>query len=178
MRCDYEQEMAPASTRSLRRVEGLTARTENSIYQNNHQNRQSVSNTVRRKRHRDPIDIEKELIDSKKARIEVDSRPSSQLKGKLRQRRLVIANLDVAPQPSKQTQTAVAKVQQQTQRTEKAVNGIKHELHKLQSSDSVVRVEKRKLRSQEGTRFKSELSAYFPNYDIVIGNDPEETRKC
>jgi hypothetical protein len=28
------------------------------------------------------------------------------------------------------------------------------------------------LRSQEATRFKSELSAYFPEYDEVIGNDP------
>ncbi|KAK8075208.1 hypothetical protein PG997_009871 [Apiospora hydei] len=32
----------------------------------------------------------------------------------------------------------------------------------------------RKLRSQEQTRFKSELSAYFPDYDEVIGNDPKE----
>ncbi len=32
----------------------------------------------------------------------------------------------------------------------------------------------RKLRSQEATRFKSELSAYFPDYDEVIGNDPRE----
>ncbi|KAL1839136.1 hypothetical protein VTJ49DRAFT_1832 [Mycothermus thermophilus] len=35
----------------------------------------------------------------------------------------------------------------------------------------------RKLRSQEGTRYKSELSAYFPEYDEVIGNDPKETRQ-
>ncbi|KAJ8104876.1 hypothetical protein ONZ43_g7649 [Nemania bipapillata] len=32
----------------------------------------------------------------------------------------------------------------------------------------------RKLRSQEATRFKSELAAYFPEYDEVIGNDPKE----
>ncbi|KAK6859752.1 hypothetical protein PG995_003388, partial [Apiospora arundinis] len=32
----------------------------------------------------------------------------------------------------------------------------------------------RKLRSQEQTRFKSELSAYFPDYDEVIGNDAKE----
>jgi hypothetical protein len=35
----------------------------------------------------------------------------------------------------------------------------------------------RKLRSQEATRFKSELSAYFQDYDEVIGNEPKETRK-
>ncbi|KAL2270162.1 hypothetical protein VTJ83DRAFT_2346 [Remersonia thermophila] len=33
----------------------------------------------------------------------------------------------------------------------------------------------RKLRSQESSRYKSELSAYFPEYDEVIGNDPKET---
>ncbi|ROV88808.1 hypothetical protein VSDG_08976 [Cytospora chrysosperma] len=32
----------------------------------------------------------------------------------------------------------------------------------------------RKLRSQEGVRFKSELSAYFPEYDEVIGNISKE----
>ncbi|KAF3764487.1 hypothetical protein M406DRAFT_356570, partial [Cryphonectria parasitica EP155] len=32
----------------------------------------------------------------------------------------------------------------------------------------------RKLRSQEGVRYKSELSAYFPEYDEVIGNIPKE----
>ncbi|KAJ3484871.1 hypothetical protein NLG97_g6948 [Lecanicillium saksenae] len=32
----------------------------------------------------------------------------------------------------------------------------------------------RKLRSQEATRFKSDLSAYFPDYDEVIGNEPKE----
>ncbi|PHH75518.1 hypothetical protein CDD80_2315 [Ophiocordyceps camponoti-rufipedis] len=34
----------------------------------------------------------------------------------------------------------------------------------------------RKLRSQEATRFKSELSAYFADYDEVIGNDAKEQR--
>ncbi|RCI07947.1 hypothetical protein L249_7831 [Ophiocordyceps polyrhachis-furcata BCC 54312] len=32
----------------------------------------------------------------------------------------------------------------------------------------------RTLRSQEATRFKSELSAYFVDYDEVIGNEPKE----
>jgi len=36
--------------------------------------------------------------------------------------------------------------------------------------------EKRSLRSAEGSRFKSELSTYFPDYDEVIGNDPKEER--
>ncbi|KAH6687834.1 something about silencing, SAS, complex subunit 4-domain-containing protein [Plectosphaerella plurivora] len=53
---------------------------------------------------------------------------------------------------------------------------IQHELDRLQPSDADSKEKPggRKLRSQEATRFKSELSAYFPDYDEVIGNDPKE----
>lgn len=66
-----------------------------------------------------------------------------------------------------------------TRHKEKVVNGLKHELDRLQPSkaDTSTREPGRKLRSQEATRFKSELSAYFPDYDEVIGNDPKEERK-
>lgn len=60
---------------------------------------------------------------------------------------------------------------------EKVVNGIKHELALLQPSAADLELkkdEKRKLRSQEDQWFKSELSAYLPEYDIVIGNIPKE----
>ena len=67
---------------------------------------------------------------------------------------------------------------------EKPVHGIKHELKSLQLTTAdavdtppVPRDGGRKLRSQEATRFKSELSAYFPEYDEVIGNEPKEERK-
>lgn len=58
----------------------------------------------------------------------------------------------------------------------KVINGIKHELGRLQPEPAGTKKEGRKLRSQETTRFKSELSAYFPDYDEVIGNDPKEQR--
>ncbi|KAF4636683.1 hypothetical protein G7Y89_g1401 [Cudoniella acicularis] len=61
-----------------------------------------------------------------------------------------------------------------TDHHQKVVNGIKHELDRLQPNSADLKDEKRKLRSQEGTRFKSELSAYFPEYDEVIGNEPKE----
>lgn len=65
-----------------------------------------------------------------------------------------------------------------TKHQAKVRNGIKHELDRLQPSAadaSQAKVQQgRKLRSQEATRFKSELSAYFPDYDEVIGNDPKE----
>jgi hypothetical protein len=67
-----------------------------------------------------------------------------------------------------------------TNHREKVVNGIKHELYRLQdrlSQPIPSKDEKRKLRSQEGTRFKSELLLYFPEYDEVIGNDPKEHRE-
>lgn len=68
-----------------------------------------------------------------------------------------------------------------TKHQAKVINGIKHELDRLQPQPqaqvSGTKEQGRKLRSQEATRFKSELSAYFPDYDEVIGNDPKEQRK-
>lgn len=64
-----------------------------------------------------------------------------------------------------------------TKSQEKVANGLKHELNKLQPKAVDTKDQGRKLRSQEATRFKSELSAYFPDYDEVIGNDPKEHRK-
>lgn len=69
-----------------------------------------------------------------------------------------------------------------TKHQSRVKNGIKHELDRLQpntADTSSAKVQSgRKLRSQEATRFKSELSAYFPDYDEVIGNDPREQREC
>lgn len=59
----------------------------------------------------------------------------------------------------------------------KVANGLKHELDRLQPAEAVAKEQGRKLRSQEATRFKSDLSAYFPDYDEVVGNDPKEHRE-
>lgn len=64
-----------------------------------------------------------------------------------------------------------------TKHQAKVINGIKHELDRLRPEASVGKEQGRKLRSQEATRFKSELSAYFPDYDEVIGNEPKEERE-
>ncbi|KAJ6782176.1 hypothetical protein PWT90_03608 [Aphanocladium album] len=65
-----------------------------------------------------------------------------------------------------------------TKHQAKVINGIKHELDRLQPDMAATkepgREPGRKLRSQEATRFKSDLSAYFPDYDEVIGNEPKE----
>ena len=84
--------------------------------------------------------------------------------------------------PQKPTATApppelVQAPKKPTKHHQKVANGIRHEIHRLQPNIADLRDEKRKLRSQEGTRFKSELSAYFPEYDEVIGNEPKEERK-
>ena len=62
---------------------------------------------------------------------------------------------------------------------EKVANGIRHELGRLNpyGEDTKTTDEGRKLRSQEGTRFKSDLALYFPEYDEVIGNEPKEERE-
>lgn len=80
-------------------------------------------------------------------------------------------------EPAKPPQPLPESAKKPTNHHEKVVNGIKHELDRLQPSAADLKDEKRKLRSQEGTRFKSELSAYFPEYDEVIGNDPKEERE-
>ncbi|TEA11222.1 hypothetical protein C8034_v007966 [Colletotrichum sidae] len=68
---------------------------------------------------------------------------------------------------------------QLTSHQEKVKNGIQHELDRLQprEADTHTKEGGRKLRSQEASRYKSDLSAYFPEYDEVIGNDPKEQRR-
>lgn len=83
--------------------------------------------------------------------------------------------------PSPPTDNATSKPKQEqtlTQHQSKVINGLKHELDRLQPqpSDTNTKEQGRKLRSQEATRFKSELSAYFSDYDEVIGNEPKEQR--
>lgn len=87
------------------------------------------------------------------------------------------------------SQLAATTANPPTKEKEKAANGFKNqELKALQVStadaEAVVaaatrgaREGGRKLRSQEATRFKSELAAYFPDYDEVIGNEPKEERE-
>ncbi|RYP14436.1 hypothetical protein DL765_006379 [Monosporascus sp. GIB2] len=81
-------------------------------------------------------------------------------------------------QAEKTLNTATNSQSTLTKHQSKLKNGIKHELDRLQPSaadaSSATAQSGRKLRSQEATRFKSELSAYFPDYDEVIGNDPKE----
>ncbi|RGP79602.1 hypothetical protein FLONG3_2350 [Fusarium longipes] len=81
--------------------------------------------------------------------------------------------------PPPPTDNATPKPKQEqtlTQHQSKVINGLKHELDRLQPqpSDANTKEQGRKLRSQEATRFKSELSAYFSDYDEVIGNEPKE----
>lgn len=84
----------------------------------------------------------------------------------------------LAQQPIQNNTSNTDATRQQPKYAEKAINGIKHELERLQPDRKDTKSETRKLRSQEGTRFKSELASYFPDYDVVIGNEAaEETRK-
>ncbi|TVY49811.1 hypothetical protein LOCC1_G000448 [Lachnellula occidentalis] len=167
-------------------------------YHNNAQNRQRQQppNIGRRKRPRDALDHDDHPIEAKKARITVEITSKPRLQPKTRS--LVITTDANSPPPPAEpqrfpsppprhvetaTQTPAPpplQLQQPQQPSptvhhQKVVNGIKHELDRLQpKAADLNKDEKRKLRSQEGTRFKSELSQYFPEYDEVIGNDPKE----
>jgi hypothetical protein len=175
--------MASTSTRSARRAGGLVVRSELTHHQNNTLNRQNPSHTSRKKRPRDSLEQAKDEIKTKKSRftLEIDPRPTAPLK----KRSIVIAPdanpvplaLRSAPQNAT-TQTPAAKARIPPKYGEKVANGVKHELVTMQPAEADTKDDKRALRSLEGTRFKSELSAYFPDYDVMIGNEPEETCMC
>jgi Something about silencing, SAS, complex subunit 4 len=184
--------MASPLTRSSRRSEGLTTRSSTrnnvAITPAGSHNKPQQPNIGRKKRPRDPADHEDVSITAKKARISIEI--TSQPKAQPKTRSLVInAKADAAPRRSAsppkhakpkappQAEPPLPPPQKPTNHHQKVVNGIKHELDRLQPSSADLKAEKRKLRSQEGTRFKSELSAYFPEYDEVIGNEPKEDRE-
>jgi hypothetical protein len=120
----------------------------------------------------------------KKARyaVEILSKPQPPTKS-----RPPVAQKSVSPAPSslpaKQTTElpaaqAALPLRKTANHHEKVVNGIKHELDRLNPAKADIQKvdEKRSLRSAEGTKFKSDLSLYFPDYDEVIGNVPKEER--
>ncbi len=90
----------------------------------------------------------------------------------------------MTPNATQKPATLPELTEKPTKHHDKVVNGIRHELDRLQpaggdglNTGELLRQGKRKLRSQAATKFKSELSAYFPEYDEVIGNEPKEKRK-
>lgn len=192
--------MASPLTRSSKRSEGLTTRSStknNVVFHPSNE----LPNIGRKKRRRESLDRgEEKAISNKKARIsiEITSRPKAQPKtrsvnsnansdlplphvrrggsvSKHATRTTTATQTEDTTLPPPSTPPAAAP--KPTIHHEKVVNGIRHELERLQPVATGLKDEKRKLRSQEGTRFKSELSLYFPEYDEVIGNDPKEDRK-
>lgn len=169
------------------------------------QNNQAfATNLQRNKRQLDQSTRDFDQIVTKKARIAVEiparsafhsrnatdvKRPSHSQQHPTKAATIAAPNGSVTSRPPTAPPIAVTKVatpngtQQQppqrsglTKHKEKVVNGLKHELDRLQPNSADTKDQGRKLRSQEATRFKSELSAYFPDYDEVIGNDPKEQR--
>jgi hypothetical protein len=183
--------MASLTLRSSRKYDGLKTRSSTNALGTLHDRQQS--NIGRKKRLRDSLDVEKHSINHKRVKIAIDIDPFPKDQPKARPVRVVQADTnDVLSPPKRPAAAASKKVttptptappsQKPTNHHEKVVNGIKHELDRLQDRLSQplqpnLKDEKRKLRSQEGQRFKSELSLYFPDYDEVIGNDPKEDRR-
>ena len=182
--------MASVTLRSSRKFEGLTTRSKRSnIVLGSSHNRLPQQSNIRKKRPRDSFEDEKYALDAKRVKIAIEIDPFPKSQPKTRSLRVVPDTKVTSPRS-----TAPPAVKASTQTTaqtpapkpvphhEKVVNGIKHELDRLQDKLSQplppnLKDEKRKLRSQEGQRFKSELSLYFPDYDEIIGNDPKEDRK-
>jgi hypothetical protein len=115
-------------------------------------------NIIRKKHPRNPADYGDASITAKKARISIDITPRPKAQPKPRSLIIRFASLPKQAKPIA-TQTEP------------------HELASLQPYSANLKAEKRKLRSQEDTRFKSKLSTYFPEYNEVIGNEPKEYRK-
>lgn len=91
-------------------------------------------------------------------------------------RRSRSASANPTPGPSEEKAKTVSQ--------NKVANGIRHELERLgvpvtpAGGDTPgTKDEKRKLRSEGRARFKSELALYFPEYDVVMKNEEEESSK-
>ena len=151
---------------------------------------QNIHPSARSKRPFEPSPRDFDAIKQKKAKITVEilsrhpavkpPRHADSLSARTQQRQQQPLPLPTVARPNRSIAPAPATTDQPpavTKHREKVINGIKHELDRLQPSSSDTKDERRKLRSQEATRFKSDLSAYFPDYDEIIGNDPREQRK-
>lgn len=146
----------------------------------------------RTKRALDVAEREFEAIRHKKTRIAVEILAKPQLpletvnvQPPIPRRAAVASSASRQPVPPVQPTKPAAPISAEpephnaslTKHQAKVINGIKHELDRLQPSHDDTKEQGRKLRSQEATRFKSDLSAYFPDYDEVIGNDPKAERE-
>jgi hypothetical protein len=175
--------MATLPTRSSRRTWGTSTKPALTQHQNNTQTEQTHPTTARRKRRRESFEDERDRNKLKRVKVttEIELRLKSQPK-----RRLGVDDIDAKPEvavvsqssaPQKATiNTAPTRKSAPTNHAQKVATGVKRELDNLRVSLPDKLDEKRTLRSQEGHRYKSELSAYFPEYDVVIGNEPEEIR--
>jgi len=187
--------MASLSLRSSKKIEGLTTRSSarNNVREppgnSHHAPTQQLSN-IRKKRSRESADEAELSLNIKKAKFTVEI-PS---KAKAPAIQSVVVNGDAIHHPrsspipdlkrkqAKTTQTQLVSTPPRTNHQQKVVNGIRHELDRLGPKVEDLKAaekkeQKRSLRSQEGSRFKSDLSTYFPEYDEVIGNDPKEERE-
>ncbi|KAF7554108.1 hypothetical protein G7046_g6914 [Stylonectria norvegica] len=189
-------------TRSTRRAEGLhphqaSAHLTSSAPGLFHQS-QALSQhqgVARSKRTLDVVEHDFEAINPKRTRITVEILAKGNTGNTIASNTVKLAPTRPRPVPApsvatvnhqQQTPPAAAAAapppapiaatidQNLTKHQAKVINGIKHELDRLQPQPKDTRDQGRKLRSQEATRFKSELSAYFPDYDEVIGNEPKE----
>ena len=163
-------------------------------------NRQQQPNVGRKKRARESNSLDDHMNNPKRTRLVIEIKARSNVNAKTRPVVNPRANSDVVPpattqtlppepepepepepdpDPAAATQPEIEVPKPPTPKPikhhDKVANGIQHELDRLQVNKADIK-EKRSLRSQEGTRFKSDLSLFFVEYDEVIGNDPKDPK--
>ncbi|QSZ29691.1 hypothetical protein DSL72_004208 [Monilinia vaccinii-corymbosi] len=181
-------------TRSLRKPEALTTSSGNPValsppsVNHNFGAHNHPSNMNGRKRARESADSDDHLLPRKKTKLAIEIPPKIKSLPPRKRSGAIKSNANPdntsansVQQLDAQTENPPPQNQQQQQKPKrhhhKVANGLQHELEGLHDRLQVksdLKDERRKLRSQEGTKFKSELSAYFPEYDEVIGNVPKE----
>ena len=177
---------SPSVTRPLRRPK-VTKKSDPSIAAMQTPTQEKKTTQTSLKRWFTPTSADKDDHSAKKARVaEPIEEPRPQRKPTITYSRKTSVSdgqereqLFTRAAVKQKTQSPEKPVQKESVSRNKVSNGLKHELERLQpaAADTVVKKnEKRKLRSQEGAKHKSELSNYFPEYDVVIGNEVADRR--
>ncbi|KAI9880150.1 MAG: hypothetical protein M1830_005179 [Pleopsidium flavum] len=165
----------PSLRSSTRRSVGLAESPPTATHQN-------TPNIRRAKRARRPSSLDDEGQATKKQRIRLDVTARPKITASSRN----VQNLaPPANKPSQDVATVASQITNGVLRipTDSITNAsVQHVLVKSTTITSksnatvcVQQIDKRTLRSQDGgSRFKSELSLYFPNYDQIISDEPKE----
>ncbi len=175
----------PSLRSSSRRTAGLAKSLPTAIH---HQNTPILPTTQRAKRARRSSSINNEAQSIKRPRIQLDvtSKPQSTTKRRNTNTFAQPANepshdvvsLTVTSHVTNGVSPTSTECLPDTAAQDVASYKITTAISKSNATVSTQQVDKRTLRSQGGgSRLRSELSVYFPNYDEIISDEPREPGK-